>query len=184
MRPASARAGSSQRGPDRPAPRGMTLVELLVVLLVLLLVAAGISRLLASAWDSQQAISGQNECQKRAQRAVDTVVDSLRGASGVQSGDGARITATLPSGNTMSYYLHLQELRRDRYDNASGQTTVGEIICDHVSNLSFGYYHRAGNLWVLAASPTLGQSVLVSVTVALEQDHATETSLVRFRNQV
>jgi hypothetical protein len=35
-----------------------------------------------------------------------------------------------------------------------------------------------------APGPTLGQSVLVSVTVTLGKDHATETSLVRFRNQL
>jgi len=184
MIPVSARICNFPRRPDRPARRGLTLIELLVVLVVLLLVTASISRLLASAWDSQQAITGQNESQKRAQRAVDTVVDSLRGASAVQSGDGARIAAVFPSGNVTTYYLSLHEIRRDRYDHASGQTTTGETICNDVSNLNFGYHRRTGNLWVPAPSPALSESVLVSVTVTLGQDHATETSLVWFRNHL
>jgi len=169
---------------QRPGSRGLTLIEVLITLVILLLVAAGISRLLASSWESQLSITGQNEAQKWAQRAVDTVVDSLRGASSVTAGEPARVTASFTNDNTITYYLHQGELRRDRYDHTTGQTTSGEVVCRGVSGLTLRYYVRAGDSLVEAASPLLAQSLRVSATVRSGKGQATETSLVRFRNKL
>jgi prepilin-type N-terminal cleavage/methylation domain-containing protein len=161
----------------------MTLIELMVVLMILGLIAAGISTLLASSWQSEADIQGQNEAQKWAQRGADAVVDGLRAASGVQTGLTDSVTATFADGSTVTYYLQSAELRRDHYNASSGQTTTGEVICRNVSGLAFAYYTCVAGSWVPAAAASLAQSLRVSVTIASGKDRATQTSLVKFRNR-
>jgi type II secretory pathway pseudopilin PulG len=169
----------------------VTLIEILVAVMVLGLVAAGISRMLASSWQSQETLTSQNEMQKRAQRAVDAMIDSLRGYSEIQLGEPARVTAALRDKHgvllrTITYYLQEGELLRDRYESSSGETITGEIICGDVSSLMFDYYRYipVSNSW---ESPPLDltdtESVKVSVTIASGKNHATETSWVKFRNR-
>ena len=163
---------------------GVTLVELLVVLLIVSLVVAGAAQLLGASWDSQQTVTGQNEVQRRAQQATDTVVDSLRGAAGVQFGEPSRVTCFFADGRTLTYYLEDGELRRDSYDAATGATVVGDVVCRDVTDLAFGYYRRDGIAWVEAVSASLADSLLVSVTPSEWKYEATQTSLVKFRNKV
>jgi prepilin-type N-terminal cleavage/methylation domain-containing protein len=162
---------------------GVTLVELLVVLLIVSLVAAGAAQLLAASWNSQETVTGQNEVQRRAQQATDTVVDSLRGAAGVQFGDPSQVTCFFADGSTLTHYLADGELRRDSYDAATGVTTVGDVVCRDVTGLAFGYYRREGIAWVEAVSASLADSLLVSVTASEWKYEATQTSLVKFRNK-
>jgi prepilin-type N-terminal cleavage/methylation domain-containing protein len=163
---------------------GVTLVELLVVLLIVSLIAAGAAQLLAASWQSQDTVTGQNEVQKRAQEATDRVVDKLRGAAGVQFGDPSQVTCSFADGSTLTYYLEGGELRRDAYDAATGGTVVGDVVCRGVTHLAFGYYRRDGIAWVEAASASLADSLLVSVTASEWKYEATQTSLVKFRNKV
>ena len=160
----------------------MTLVEVLVALAIMLLVAAGISRMLVSSWDSQHTIVNQNDVQQQATAATDTIVDHLRGASEVQSGSAAELTAEFPSGSTVRYYLVGAELRRDRFNSSTGVTTSGEVICRIGDALQLGYVRRQGNTLV-AAAPSEAESVTVSVRVAQEGYRATETSVVKLRNK-
>ena len=74
----------------RIRPDGMTLVELMVVLIIMLLVTGAISRLLARAWESQDTIMGQNLMQKYVQQAADGVIADL----GELGGSGGVIVAT------------------------------------------------------------------------------------------
>lgn len=152
-------------------------------MLVMLLITGAISALLASARQSQDAISGQNLMQKYAQRSVDTVVDRLRGASEIISGDSAHVTAAFANGDTISYYLQSGMLKRDYYWSATGQTTSGEVISDQAAGLDFGYYVRLGNGWTPAATAVLAQAVKVSVTMAMDKNRATEASVVKLRNK-
>ena len=174
----------------RPASPGMTLIEVMIVLMLLTIVVAGISAVLASARQSHETITGQNEVQKRAQYAVDTIVDSLRGCSEIQIGEADRLTAALKDKNgatirTLTYYLQEGDLRRDRYEAATGQTVTGERICGNVSSLGFNYYCYllASNSLQPPPSPIDTESFLISVTVASGKDHATETSWVKLRNK-
>jgi Tfp pilus assembly protein FimT len=162
---------------------GVTLVELFIVLLIVSLVAAGAAQLLGASWDSQQTVTGQNEVQRRAQLATDTVVDSLRGAAGVQFGEPSQATCFFADGNTLTYYLADGELRRDTYDAATGGSVVGDVVCRDVTHLAFGYYRREGIAWVEAVSASLSESLLVSVTASEWKYEATQTSLVKFRNK-
>jgi hypothetical protein len=157
-------------------------------MVVLGLVAAGISRLLASSWESELTITDQNEAQKWAQRAADTVIDSLRGSSGVMTGDATSVKAGFSAGgsttHSLTYYLTNGELRRVRRNEVTGQADPSEVVCRNVSGLAFSYYLRSGNTWGPAASPSLAQSLRVSVTVGSGKGQATETSLVQFRNKI
>lgn len=163
---------------------GVTLVELFVVLLIVTLVAVGAAQLLSASWDSQQTVTGQNEVQRRAQQATDAVVDSLRGAAGVQFGEPSQVTCFFADESTLTYYLEEGELRRDSYDAATGGSVVGDVVCRDVTDLAFGYYRRDGIAWVPAVSASLADSVLVSVTASEWKYEATQTSLVKFRNKV
>lgn len=163
---------------------GLTLIEVLVSTLILLLLLAGTAQLLSGSWQSQQTVTGQNEVQKRAQQAADAVVDRLRGAAGVQYGEPSRVTCFFANDNTVTYYLADGELRRDTYDAGTGMTVLGDVICREVTALSFGYYRRAGSVWAQAASASLAESLMVSVTVSEEKYQATQTSLVKLRNKV
>jgi prepilin-type N-terminal cleavage/methylation domain-containing protein len=162
---------------------GVTLIELFVVLLIVSLVAVGAAQLLGASWDSQQTVTGQNEVQRRAQEATDEVVDELRGAAGVQFGEPSRVTCFFTDGSTLTYYLQDGELRMDAYDAGTGGTVVGDVVCRDVTSLAFSYYRRDGITWVEAASASLAESLLVSLTASEWKFEATQTSLVKFRNK-
>jgi len=173
-------SGGRWRGRRRCA--AMTLVELLVALIIVVIIAAGISRLLVSSWSSQRTVANQNAVQQEASAATDAIVDRLRGASGVQSGTAAELTAVFPGGSTERYYVVGRELRRDRFNAATGVTTVGEVISRIVESLRLEYVRREGNALV-SATPGTAESVTVSVGVALEGYRARETSVVKLRNK-
>jgi len=167
----------------RIRPDGMTLVELMVVLIIMLLVTGAISRLLARAGESQDTIMGQNLMQKYAQQAADAVADRLRGASEITTGSDTDVTAAFGSGDTVRYYLQDARLKRDVYSHASGQTASGEVVCRDVLALDFDYFVRSGSSWAPAATAAVADSLKLSVTVRSDKYSATETSAVRLRNK-
>ena len=168
-------------GPARRR-RGITFVELMVVVMIMGLIAAGISRVLTSSWQSEAAIRGQNLVQKAAQQAADEVMDGLRGASEIVSGGATEVVAAFPNENTVRYYLDGGALKCDRYTKSTNTTTT-ETICDRVSALSFAYFVRVGSGLAPASTAVLAQAVRVSVTVSSGLDRATESSLVKLRNK-
>jgi prepilin-type N-terminal cleavage/methylation domain-containing protein len=161
---------------------GMTLIEVLTALLILSLVTGALSKLLMSAWESQDTLTGQNLMQKHAQQAADAVVDRLRGASEITAGNATQVAAAYKSGGSVTYYLQDGALMCDSRPSASGQTTTN-VICRDVSNLGFAYYVRSGATWATPATAVLAESVKVSVTVASGKDKATESSVVDLRNK-
>jgi type II secretory pathway pseudopilin PulG len=187
--------GSLRRGSGRCASRfplpapcspGMTFIEVMVVLLIMLLIGGAISRLLVRSWESQDVVVGQNSAQQEAARTVDTIVDGLRSASGVQAGDGTEVTCVFSNADTARYYRVGSELRRDWYDHLSGATTIGEVINPHCQSLALQYYLRAGNVLRAPQSPETSadaQIVHVAVTIVQDRNHATETSTVKLRNK-
>lgn len=175
------------RAPHLSRPRapqaGITLIELFVVLLIMLMIAGGISRLLLSSWQSQDTITTQNEMQRRAQKAADEVVDRLRGATEITAGDSTSVTALYGNDDSVTYYLQNGALMRDRHSQATGVTTT-DNICSSVSALDLGYLVRSGSGWATAATAVLAQSVKISVTLTSGSDRATESSVVKLRNKV
>jgi len=171
------------RLPNPAKQSGLTLIELFVVLCLMVIVTGAISRMLMAAWEAQEAVTGQNLMQKYAQQAADAVVDRLRGASAITAGTGADITAAYPNGDTVRYYLDSGMLKRTSYSHASGQTGSGEIISRSVASLSFSYYAISVMNWQPAATASLAQSVVVSVTMVSGRDRATESSVVKLRNK-
>jgi Tfp pilus assembly protein PilW len=138
---------------------GVTLIEALVVLLILSLIVAGISKMLVSAWASEDTIRSQNEVQKEAQLAVDNMVDGLLGQPGgqaapgtqygvrsnaeVQSGTADSITVNFRNDNrtllhTISYNLQNGNLIQTRTPAGGGQAET-KTICRNVTNLGFTY---------------------------------------------
>ncbi len=165
------------------APRaGVTLVEMLVVIIIISLVVAGVSRMMSSSWASRGATEDQNNVQKEAAAATDTIVDHLRGASEVLTGTAAELTARFADGSTVRYYRVGSQVRRDRYNGTTGVTTTGEVICRVADALQLSYARRYNNVLVVAA-PAAAESVVVSVRTAEEGYQATETSVVRLRNK-
>jgi len=171
---------------------GMTVIEVMMSLFILGLVAAGISAMLASARQGQDVVTGQNETQKWAQRAIDAIVDTLRGFSEVQTGNRESVVIAQKTKDgvlirIVRYYVQSGELLRDRWEASTGQNTTGERVCGNVSNLEFHYYQHSPysdfliELPVPAGAQT--QSLRASVTIASGKNYATETSLVKFRNK-
>ena len=176
--------------------KGLTLIEILVVLMIMGVIVAGISATLATSRQSQVTITDQNEAQKWAQRAVDAIVDGLRSFTEVQTGQANSVLATQRAKDgtlvrTAKYYVQNGRLLRDRYEAATGQTTTGEWICGNdnvqISNLSFNYYlYPQFSNTPQKINPPAGtsvQSMAASVTIAYGTYQATETSWVKFRNK-
>ncbi len=173
------------RPPDFGRRRaGMTLIEVLTALMMLSLVAIAISVLLLSARQSHDTIRSQNLTQKAAQRAADTMMDGLRAAQEITAGDDTLVCASFKNGDTVSYYLEAGRLKRDRHVAATGQTVIGEVVCDHVAQLTLKYFalDTATGEWH-ETTPAVAQSVAVSLRVADEGEGTTETSMVRLRNK-
>ena len=95
---------------------GLTLIEVLVALLILGIIAAGISKVMAGSWQSKQTVDLQNEAQNRAQLAIDEIVDGIlsdlsgthpgdpsdygmRGCAGIESGDRHSVTVLFNNSN-------------------------------------------------------------------------------------
>ena len=165
----------------RRAAAGITLTELMIVMLIMLLLAGGISRLLVSAYDSEAAIRGQNATQRLAQRAADTVVDSTRAATEITSGDATRLGVAFRNGDRMAYYLDDRQLKCDT--TYGGVTRTGQVISDQVCSVNFTYYVPNGGDWVATDTPTTARAVRLSVCVSDGKDRATQSSSVKLRNR-
>jgi len=174
----------------------MTLIEILVVILIMGVVAAGISATLATSRQSQVTIADQNEAQKWAQRAMDAVVDSMRGFSKVSSGQPNWVTVEQWKWNadhtqiihtaTATYYLQDEKL----WQSVTDQAANGALLCGsnslRISNLSFQYYEHASDYsptLTVTGNPANAESLFISITVNLGNYQATETSWVKFRNK-
>lgn len=168
--------------PARHRNSGITLVELMVVMTILLLLTGGISKLMLSAYDSEAAVREQNLRQKQAQRCADTIVDSLRGAAAITSGDETSLSATFRNGDRISYYLADGQLLCDT--TFGGVTRTGQVISDQVYSLTFNYYLARGGNWVETDTPTEARAVRLSVCLSDGKNRATESSAVKLRNEL
>jgi type II secretory pathway pseudopilin PulG len=168
--------------PSRRPNSGITLVELMVVMTILLLLTGGISKLMLSAYDSEAAIRGQNLRQKQAQRCADAMVDSLRAATAITSGDETSLSATFMNDDRITYYLADRQLLCDT--TFSGVTRTGQVISDQVCTLTFTYYLADGADWVETDTPTAARAVHLSVCLSDGKNRATESSAVKLRNEL
>jgi len=161
---------------------GLTLTELFVVMLVMALLAAGISRLLVSSYDSEATIRNQNAMQRTAQRVADTVVDSLRAATEIASGDQSQVSAVFRNGDRITYYLDDRTLKCDA--TYGGVTRPGQVIADHMSAVSFRYCVVTDGDWIEADTPASARAVEVSFSLSDGKVGATESSAVKLRNKL
>ncbi len=161
---------------------GLSLSELFVAMLIMALLAGGISRLLVSSYDSEATIRNQNAMQRTAQRAADTVVDSLRAATEIASGDQSQLSAVFKNGDRITYYLDDRTLACDT--TYGGVTHPGQVIADHMSAMSFRYYVVIDGDWIEADTPASARAVEVSISLSDGKAGATEASAVQLRNKL
>ena len=149
----------------RVGRRGLSLIELLVSLTILLVIMVGVAGLLESSWQSFSDLKWQNRVDSEARRALDAVSDSVR-MSGQpvdfynyftkRSGDpyAANIipssTGTALNVNNEaleSYYLSdyningndIGYLARDATQSVNGGSTMGAV---YISGINFAYEYR------------------------------------------
>lgn len=164
------------------ARAGITLIELMVAMMIMLLLAGGIGKLMLSAYESEAALRGQNLMQKMAQRDADTLVDSLRAATEITSGAATQVSAAFRNGDRITYYLEDRQLKCDT--TFGGVTRAGQVISDHLCTVSFTYYAPSGGDWVETSTPAAARAVRVSVCLSDGRDRATEASAVKLRNKL
>jgi type II secretory pathway component PulJ len=167
----------------RSSVRGVTLVELMVALVIMMVIAGGISRVLVRSWQSEEVTNDQNLAERTAQQAVDVVVDRLRAGAMVAAGDAGQVTVAYENGDTVSFFLQGRALRRTVYVHASGETTTKTMVPDFLAGLTFQYRQRDGAGWKEADAASVADWVVVSASAASGRCLATETSVVNLRNK-
>jgi prepilin-type N-terminal cleavage/methylation domain-containing protein len=163
--------------------RGVTLIELMVVLVIMMLVAGGISRILVRSWASEEVTNDQNVAERTAQQAVDAIVDRLRAGSAVAAGDAGQVTIVYGNNNTVSFFRQGNALRRTSYIHDTGQTTTETVVPDFLAGLTFQYQQRDGAGWKDADAASLADCVVVSATATSGRCQAAEISVVKLRNK-
>jgi prepilin-type N-terminal cleavage/methylation domain-containing protein len=163
--------------------RGVTLIELLVALVIMMLIAGGVSRILVRSWLSEEVTNDQNVAERAAQQAVDVVVDRLRAGAVVAAGDAGQVTVAYENGDTVSFFVQGHALRRTSYLHDTGQTTTETVVPDFLTGLSFQYRQRDGAGWKQADAAAVADWVVVSASATSGRCLATEISVVKLRNK-
>lgn len=163
--------------------RGVTFVELMVALVIMMLIAGGVSRILVRSWLSEELVHDQNLAEKTAQQAVDVVVDRLRAGAMVAAGGAAQVTVAYENGDTVSFFRQESALRRTSYFHATGETTTETVVPDFLAGLTFQYRQRDGTGWKEADAASVADWVAVSASAASGRCAATEISVVKLRNK-
>jgi type II secretory pathway component PulJ len=158
---------------------GFTLTELLVAALVGLLVLAGLHRMLVAGLATQTTTSLQTEVNRRAQVAMDDMVDRLRGSSGVIDGEPERIWFVDQDEQNVRYWVEEGTLRRYRGVDP-GSYSGGIRVARNVLQSRFEYFDRSDQP---VADPAEAEKVVVQLEVAQGGYSAWTQSSVRLRNK-
>jgi len=154
--------------------RGFTLIELLVASIVGLLVLAGVHRIFVAGLTTQNITSLESEVNRRAQVAMDDMMDRLRGSYGVREAGLDRIWFLDQDQYDVCYRIQSGKLYR------SGSYSGGIPVASDVSQLRFSYYDANGQA-------TSDVSRIVRVVAALEVARGGQSarleSAVRLRNK-
>ncbi len=158
---------------------GFTLTELLVAALVGLLVLAGVHRIFVAGVATQNTTSLQAEINRRAQVAMDDMMDRLRGSSGVKETGANRSWFVDQDSYHVRYWVESGNLYR--YRGADPGTYAGGLpVASNVSEIQFSYYDQNGQ-----PTADVAQVVRVMATLRVSQaGHAARLkSAVRLRNK-
>lgn len=167
---------SGKRGVSR---RGITLIEMLFVGLISTVLGLGLWTLLRSSYDSNTILMDQNNANANSRAALDTLVDLLRGSSGLTAAAANDITFTNTS-STYRYWLTGTTLKKTVNSLPNGGTTVAT----GVQSLSFTYYTYSSGSWTSSSTPGTPANVgAVKVTDQLSVSATSRqmSSLVRIR---
>ena len=181
---------------------GVTLVELLISVVILSFVAIGVSRVLISSWESHQALTAQNNVERRAWDAIDRIVDGLRSFQAVDLNPSpdtylrvnAYETTYDANGNPKRgalaawdrFQLVTDEIRHDWW--RAPNTYKSERLAGQVSALQFILYQRNGSAMEETFDRNTAEMIGVSLTIEDDTWHgqksytATATSFAKLRN--
>ena len=163
---------------------GFTLIELLVAGLVGLLVLAGVHRIFVAGLATQSTTSLETEVNRKAQVAMDDMMDRLRGSSGVEEPSGLDEVWFVwfdPQNNRCHVSYGVKEGKLYRYWGAAKRSyTEGIPVASDVSQLRLSYYDHTGQ-------PASDSDQVVRVRAVLEVARGGQSarleSAVRLRNK-
>jgi Tfp pilus assembly protein PilW len=161
---------------------GFTLTEVLVALVIGLLVLVGIHRIFVTGLSSETTTSLQTEVNRKAQVAMDEMIDRLRGGrtvAGVSSAN--RIAFTDQDGAYCCYWV----ANRTLYRAANTTFTNGTSVATNVSALSLTYLDQNGQqITDLSKAPAQAVTVEVDLTVAKDDYPYQAKSALRYSSQL
>lgn len=161
------------------APKGFSLVEVLVAILVGLLVLAGLHRIFVAGITTQHATSLQTEVNRKAQVAMDDITSRLRGSSGILDAQPNRVWFTDQDDDNVRYWLDGGSLYRYNAPDPGGYSGGIRLATD-VSQLVFHYYDDNRQP---AATADQASSVSVDLLVERAPYSARLTSAATLRNK-
>ena len=159
--------------------RGLTFTEILVAVLVGLLILAGLHRIFVAGLTTQTTTSLQTEVNRKAQVALDHMMDRLRGGSQVLEAYPDRVwfldqddyhVRYWRSGDTLQYYR----------GTVPGAYSGGMPLASNVAQMSLEYLDQAGQP---AANADDVATVAVALQVERQQHSALLKSAARLRNK-
>jgi type II secretory pathway pseudopilin PulG len=147
---------------------GLTLPEMLVVVLVGLLVLVGLQRVFVAGLRTQTTTSLQTEVNRKAQVAVDDISARMRGAETVVDNGTDRISFIDQDGNNVRYWVDEGVLFRVL---GSNDYSGGTPVASDVSGLSFSYYDTSGQ-------PAAAASDAIRVVVTLDVERLSHSCVL------
>jgi len=166
-------------GPGRAG--GFTLTEVLVAVVIGLLVLVGIHRIFVAGLSSETTTGLQTEVNRKAQVAMDEMIDRLRGGRTVVSAYANKIAFTDQEGAYCCYWA----ADRTLYRAANTTFTSGTSVATDVSAFSLTYLDQNGQqITDLSNAPAQAVTVEATLTVAKDNYAYQATSALRYSSQL
>jgi len=166
-------------GPGRAG--GFTLTEVLVAVVIGLLVLVGIHRIFVTGLGSETTTGLQTEVDRKAQVAMDEMLDRLRGGRTVAGAYANRIAFADQEGAYYCYWV----ANRTLYRAANTTFTNGISLATDVSALSLVYWDQYGQqITDLSKAPAQAVTVDLSLTVAKDNYAYQAKSALRYSSQL
>lgn len=160
---------------------GFTLMEVLVAVVIGLLVLVGIHRVFVAGLSSETTTSLQTEVNRKAQVAMDEMIDRLRGGRTVVGAYADRIAFTDQEGAYCCYWV----ANRTLYRAANTTFTSGTALATDVQALGFAYRNKYGQqVTDLSQAPAQAVTVEASLTVARDNYAYQAKSALRYSSQL
>ena len=130
--------------PSRACRRGLSLIELLVSLAILMVIMIGVAGLLESSWQSFSDLKWQNRVDSEARRALDAVSDSVR-----VSGDGIDFYEDFARRSTDPYGYNISKTSTAsilNLNNSAGESYYQTYSLANKPYLARGAYQGGGTM--------------------------------------